>query len=325
MRVVFLLGWSLFFIPLVLVGCGSSSKQGGGLGFASGIDGGRKKGRILIMPVEGTTIPMGQLLAKAVSGEIMREGIYATTDKKAEIRFRLAGRVDFEQDPELDFVARINWTLFDSGGDSVGEYVQGVSTERWKWDYGDPKVIRSVAKAAARPIIDLLGVDEIVEERKGRRPLGVLIKPIIGAPGDGNIALREALIKGLRADDMAITSDLRQTAFVVEGRVFVSENSEGNVLTPLTGRQKVRIVWTVRDAKGKAIGQAAQENTINKARLRGAWGNLAEKVAAAAKESIKKAMGFSDKPSAVQTKRQGPPVPVYKVPTVPGRALPPPS
>ena len=142
-----------------------------------------------------------------------------------------------------------------------------------------------------------------------------LIKPVVGAPGNGNEALTAALKSALRDRDLTISEDPRQAGFVIQGNVDAGQ--------PVNGRQYVRINWLVSTVTGEEVGKAVQENTVVAGSLDGEWGRVAEVVSHAAVRGIQDLFGEAD-----DTRRQReilPDFPDVKLPQIPGRAPPPPS
>lgn len=111
----------------------------------------------------------------------------------------------------------------------------------------------------------------------GGRPIFV-VRPVSGAPGDGNAALTAAIKGALRNINASLTDDPSQATHVLQGSVRVD--------SPFAGRQKVRIVWRVTGIEGEVTGQAVQENQVPQGSLDGAWGNTANAVANAAVSGV---------------------------------------
>ncbi len=142
-----------------------------------------------------------------------------------------------------------------------------------------------------------------------------LIKPVVGAPGNGNEALTAGLKSALRARDVTISEDPRQAGFVIQGTVDMGD--------PVNGRQYVRISWNVGTVTGDDVGNAVQENTIVAGSLDGEWGRVAEAVSLAAVRGIQDLFGDAD--TSLREREQLPDFPDVDLPTIPGRAPPPPS
>ena len=142
-----------------------------------------------------------------------------------------------------------------------------------------------------------------------------LIKPVIGAPGNGNEALTVALKSALRDRDLTISEDPRQAGFVIQGDVDTG--------APVNGRQYIRINWQVNTVTGAEVGKAVQENTVVAGSLDGEWERVAEVVAHAAVRGIQDLFGDADE--RLRDREQLPEFPDVKLPSVPGRAPPPPG
>ncbi len=143
-----------------------------------------------------------------------------------------------------------------------------------------------------------------------------LIRPVTGAPGNGNEALTEAIKRALRDKDMTITEDPRQAGYLVVGKVDVG--------APVNGRQQARIVWQVTTITGDEVGKAIQENAVTAGSLDGRWGRVAKIVSVAAVNGIQELFDQTEGRSL----NPGEPPYFPDVPNleqVPGRAPPPPG
>ena len=142
-----------------------------------------------------------------------------------------------------------------------------------------------------------------------------LIKPVRGAPGNGNEALTAALKSALRDRDLTISEDPRQAGFIIEGVVDAGD--------PVSGRQYIRISWQVNTVTGEEVGKAVQENTVVAGSLDGEWGQVAEAVSHAAVRGIQDLFGDADE--HLTSREPLPDFPDVQLPAVPGRAPPPPA
>jgi len=268
--------------------------------------------------VQGPALPMAKLLSSAVAAGLIEHGVKTSIKKKELSRYVLKGRAEANwNDARVPFVMLIYWTLVDQRGDTIGNYIQGVRGARWKWEYGDPRIIRAVGNGAAKPLAAM-----IVENVEGPLPVlllgtGILVNPVVGAPGDGNDALRQEIIAALRKADVSITEDRRQASLTLSGQVGLQ--SIGN-------QDKVLIVWRVLSMDGFEIGRATQENSVPSGSLNGPWGEQAQKVAAAALTGIERILGSGPRrASPASVGDQGTPPPTPDLQRIPGRAPPPPK
>lgn len=113
----------------------------------------------------------------------------------------------------------IKWELQDNVGQIIGSHTQGIKATRTQWEFGDPSIIRSVGNGAVGPILAML--PEVPKKKSAlqRSPIttAMVIKPVTGAPGGGNVALTSAIEAALRAVDIFITKGLTSGGLCVSG------------------------------------------------------------------------------------------------------------
>ena len=97
---------------------------------------------------------------------------------------------------------------------------------------------------------------------------------VAGAPGDGEQALAAALRKRLLAAGVKPASTLADNVYSVEGIVQVTQAK--------SGKQSVRIDWTIFDPDGNQLGFVTQTNDVRKGSLDKSWGAAADEAAGAA-------------------------------------------
>jgi hypothetical protein len=271
----------------------------------------RHRAGIRIPLVEGPPIPMARLLAESVAEELNVYNVPATTDMSAEGPFLLRGRTEVNTaDPNVPFIVLIHWTLLDRDGNAVGTHIQGVEGSRWQWDYGDPRIIRTAGRNAAKAFATLIqGNDDILMPLELHRA-GLIVAPVQGASGDGNAALTIAITEAMRGAGVAMTEDPRQAAYILNGRVTTAP--------PIAGRSRIRIDWTVATFDGTPIGRATQENEVPSRLLRGNWAEVAPRAAESAVEGIRVMLA---PPRRSRRGRVVPPMPPsQEAPEAPGRA-----
>jgi len=180
-----------------------------------------------------------------------------------------------------------------------------------------PVVVESAGKAAKPVLMPVPGEGaSLVPDPPPvvwSRP-SFLIRPVEGAPGDGNVSLTNAMKAALRKRDLTVTEDPRQAGFVIQGRVEIGP--------AVAGRQQAKIVWAVNTISGEEVGKAVQENAVKAGSLDGPWGRIAEIVSSAAVTGIQELFGVGEKQSSRADLPPVPPLP--DLPRVPGRAPPPP-
>jgi hypothetical protein len=107
-----------------------------------------------------------------------------------------------------------------------------------------------------------------------------MVPNVTGAPGDGGVALTNAIQKELTRSGLALTETASAQTYKVEGKVVVGEGQNG--------KQPIQIDWNVKDPQGKKLGTVSQKNEIPQGSLDGAWGKTADAAASAAAQGILK-------------------------------------
>lgn len=267
---------------------------------------------IRIEPVDGPPVPMARLLAQSLASEL--EGLHVTTlvGGEGDSRFVLRGHAERNSDDRrIPFIVVIKWQLLDETGGAVGEHVQGVEGTWWQWEYGDPRILRSVGMGAAKPIAQLARLEEPATPPGAPQTANLMVDSVTGAPGDGNDALAHALKEAARSAGIALTDLPDVATHLLYGEVTAT--------LPRDGAQIVKIVWTMTTPDGREVGRATQENKIEAGALDAAWGRVAAVVARAATRGIEEILGRSQ-----QIREVLPVVPPDRpLPAVPGRAPPP--
>ena len=269
--------------------------------------------------VDGPALPMARLLSKSIASGLIKNGITASTKNNNVSRFVLKGRAEANwKDRRVPFVMLIYWTLFDNEGKAVGNYTQGVRGARWKWEFGDPLIIRAVGNGAAKPIAAMIIDDEREIFSRLLPGSGILIKPVTGAPGDGNNSLHEAMVKALRSADISITEDRRQASLVLTGQV--SSQPFGK------GQEKILLIGRVLTTDGFEVGRATQENNVPIGSLDGPWGDVVETIVGEALVGIERIIGSGNfgKSSSVKS-MENKSILTPNLKQIPGRAPPPPK
>ena len=107
-----------------------------------------------------------------------------------------------------------------------------------------------------------------------------MVPSVVGAPGDGSVALTSAIQRELTRSGIALTETPNAQTYKVEGKVVVGQGQNG--------KQPIQIDWDVKDPQGKKLGTVSQKNEIPQGSLDGAWGKTADAAASAAAQGIVK-------------------------------------
>ena len=105
-----------------------------------------------------------------------------------------------------------------------------------------------------------------------------MVPSVVGAPGDGSVALTGAIQRELTRSGISLTNAASAQTYTVEGKVVVGQGQNG--------KQPIQIDWDVKDPKGKKLGTVSQKNEIPQGSLDGAWGKTADAAASAAAQGI---------------------------------------
>ena len=243
---------------------------------------------IRVAAVDGPPLPLARLLARSVAESLGELGIAAAARDHATSAYVLGGRAGVNLDnPDEPFIALIEWSLTDADGDVIALHTQGDDGAKEQWEYGDPRLIGAIGKAAAAAIAALLVGDEVLAPADLPLP-AVMFKPVEGAPGDGDVALSRAIRQAMEARGVRLTDDTAKAGYAVAGSVAVG--------APTGNRQSVRVVWTISRNDGRDVGRVTQENRVPAHSLDGAWGRVAAIIAAAAADDIANTLAAAGAP-----------------------------
>jgi hypothetical protein len=106
----------------------------------------------------------------------------------------------------------------------------------------------------------------------------VVVPPVEGAPGDGQVSLTKALRKQLAGQGYEVLETPTPGAYTVKGKVSMGQ--------PEGGKQKILITWAVYDGVGQYLNSAKQSPVIPQGSLDGAWGRTADAAASGAVPKI---------------------------------------
>jgi hypothetical protein len=132
------------------------------------------------------------------------------------------------------------------------------------------------------------------ERASGASPPVVLVRPVRGAPGDGNRSLTARISERLAGLGMQVQERAEGAGFAVQGVVELAPAG--------SGQQRVEIVWTVSRRDGHDLGRVLQLNEVPAGSLNGLWGDVAfvvaDEAAGGVRDVIANAGGFAPPPGA---------------------------
>ncbi len=209
-------------------------------------------------------------LAEAVAEYLREAGIPATSGSGNNSSTVLRGRVI---DPGAE--ARIEWTLAAPGESEPVMFSQSIEgTPIRPWALGDPDLMMQLASAAAPQVVAMIQGEPIIEPVSATR---VAVRPVTGAPGDGNASLTSAMRSALI--DAGVELATEDTAgLAVAGTVETTP--------PAGGEQNIRISWLVTAGGGESVGRITQESPVAANSLDQYWGDVAVFVAQGAAVGI---------------------------------------
>ncbi|HJO72147.1 MAG TPA: hypothetical protein QGG32_04750 [Rhodospirillales bacterium] len=163
---------------------------------------------------------MARLLAQSVAAELDTQRVLASVGVAGDSRYVLRGRAERNRDNNrVPLIVVIKWDLVDASSKLVCNHSQGVEGTWWQWEYGDPRIIRSVGKVAAKPIVAMIRVEPDTVPPGAPQPANLLIEEVKGAPGDGNSALTREMKVAAKAAGIATTELPDVATHVLQGVV----------------------------------------------------------------------------------------------------------
>ncbi|MCC6719945.1 MAG: hypothetical protein IT555_18865 [Acetobacteraceae bacterium] len=144
------------------------------------------------------------------------------------------------------------------------------------WQAAAPETLRRAGRQAAPTVAALLAGIEAARRDADpdslvNRPVRVHIRPVVGAPGDGNRSLARQMRDEIAKLGMVVQEGEAGADYVVAGAVSVADAG--------AGQQRVEIRWQVTDGRGAEAGQVAQLNQVPRGTLAGLWADVAMVVA----------------------------------------------
>jgi hypothetical protein len=236
---------------------------------------------IAVQPVAGVSAEVASGLAEAMAAALRDADVPASTQGGNKASYRLAGAARAQALAGGRTAIELRWELRGPDGAAAGAPVQKDEASLAEWRDGNPGLLARLAKAAAPRIAALLQEDGAADAGAGE--IGVVVREVAGAPGDGPRALARAMVASLRqariaATDGAAKPESGAKPFVVAGTVAMA--------TLGAGKEKISVSWALLDPGGAQIGQVSQENAIPAGSLDGRWGDTAYAVANAAAGGI---------------------------------------
>ncbi len=279
------------------------------------------RAHVVVVPPDGTTVPMAKLIAETVVEHLQEEKISAEVGAGKPDRgrhFVLTGMAEeIVGDPRVKYGRVLRWMLSDASGRLIATHAHGVEGSQKEWDFGDPQLLTAIGMGTAGPVSQMIN-----RETKARVPVdplrrGLLVDRVTGLSDGDSAVLTGAVADALRQTDVFVTGDPRQAAFRLAGHV--------EILAAPDGFEDVRIVWSVQSMDRKELGNAVQENRVVQGSLAGRWAELSPAIGKAAAVGVEHVFGVRAGPPPGSDQYPGGAPPRIVLPGQPGRALPPPQ
>jgi hypothetical protein len=263
----------LLGVLLLLAGCGDLPRPFAGNPGATALRLARPPPSRLAVPTPGAAL-LGDQAAAGYAAAVAS----ALVDQEVPAVAAPAGKDDWR----LDLTAERRggavvpgFTVVDPTGAPQGK-TEGDAVATAAWSQGSTATLRRTAATAAPAVATLL--TRIDAARRGadphsllNRPARVWLKPVTGAPGDGNTSLTRQMREQLSQQALVVQDTASGTDFTVQGDVATQ--------TIAGDQQRVEIIWVVTDAENRECGRVAQLNEVPRGSLNGLWADVALVVA----------------------------------------------
>jgi hypothetical protein len=275
--------------------------------------------KIAVAPVIGAPDTVAKQLETQLASAIEAQKITVAKDPNARAEYTLRGYVVSAREKGRTKVSYI-WDVTDPSGKRVnritGEEVLAGAQSKDPWSSVTPQVVSTIASKTAGSLVTWLptqapavaaatpstggapaaapaaysastGASALPPSAAGGPTttgsipqVTAMVPNVVGAPGDGSVALTSAIQRELTRSGVSLTETNSAQTYRVEGKVVVGQGQNG--------KQPIQIDWDVKDPQGKKLGTVSQKNEIPQGSLDGAWGKTADAAASAAAQGIVK-------------------------------------
>ena len=280
----------------------------------------KPRAHVIVMPPQGSTVPMAKLIAQYVVEQLTKRKISAVVGKNNPPQgqyFVLTGSIEDNLGKgRKKFSRLIRWSLSDSQGRLISSHVEGIAATQNEWDFGAPRLLASIGISTAGPVAEMILVESKIKVPINPLRQGLLVDNLQGLSPQAATILSRAVRKALRASDIAVTGDPRQARFRLGGELSIQPAKDGY--------ENVRIVWRVMTLDFVELGNAVQENRLRVGEINTRWAQMVPRVATAAAIGVEHVFGTRSGPAPGAPNRAKGLPPEIVLPGVRGRAPPPP-
>lgn len=218
-----------------------------------------------------------QALAKQIASALQATEVPAMVRTPEKADWRLVTRAERDG----DYVTPL-FTVQDPQGKEQGS-AEGEKVPIKSWADADPALLQQVATEVAPRIGAVLTSIRVAQDKANpsslyNRAAKVDVADVIGAPGDGNIALTQQMRARLAVLGPVVLTTATGADFVVQGQVKV---------VPIPkAQERIEIQWIVKTGSGDERGRVVQLNEIPAGTLGRYWGDVAVVVATEASNGV---------------------------------------
>jgi hypothetical protein len=164
-----------------------------------------------------------------------------------------------------------HYAIGDPNGRQLGT-IEGAALPAAAWTAGAPWTLGQAAQDAVPKVLALMMSLRATRDRANpnsllNRPARLYVPDVVGAPGDGNLALGRLIRARLAEFGPLVQVTPDGADFIVRGQVILTNQ--------LNNQQRVEIVWTVTRPSGVVNGKVSQLNMIPAGALDHYWGDVA--------------------------------------------------
>lgn len=238
-------------------------------------------GTIAVRPIASAPEPFDSTIAARIADELLRLGYQASSEEETDAFLTLVGKASAAR-TSAGAAFKISFVVTDSAGARLSAFTSDEIAPydaQDPWDAFDADTLGRFAKKIA------LDTEKALKNigSKGTTTAGIpakngeasllggtariFIKGVSGAPGDGNLALANALAQFFAQFDIELLPASAADAYVVEAKVRVTPTD--------AGQDRVEILWLLQTIAGKEIARISQDNKVPRGSVQGSWGPVA--------------------------------------------------
>ena len=237
------------------------------------------RGVLVTLPEGAPDDLFAEKLAEELKVGLHRLDVLASTDADKVHNLTLSGLLDHD-----GRVVRLVWILRDYNDVTRGKGVVQASADILDWRQGSDRMMEKLSRDAAGKVARILKPETLEAAGKAAkvRQARVAVTQVVGAPGDGNLALARSLRHHLSQSGLPFTQDSAEAAVHVAGRV---------TLQAVDGRtDEITLTWIFTRPDGEELARISQTNQIAHGMLDGRWGDTAYQATSALVDAVRQTL-----------------------------------